>query len=245
MSQVEIYDSYWTEGGHLTQEWSPAFFEESVGILIGKNCILDYGCGMGYSYQRPLARQVGKYIGADISNAALENARSKGLLALQIRENGTVDLEDSSCDGAICSEVFEHLWDPLASAKELYRILQPGGTLVATVPNFGYFPNRIQAFFRARVPLEPESPANPYRGVHIRFFNKTLFKQMLLDAGFKEVRLYGWCGCRIWDIFSCAGPFSNFLSGLTRRLPRFTDCSFLARWFPGIFAGRLRVVAIK
>src|SRR6266705_3051109 len=53
-----IYDAYWQSGMHLTKEWTPDFFRESLGVLQGKNYIFDYGCGFGYSYQRPLSQSV-------------------------------------------------------------------------------------------------------------------------------------------------------------------------------------------
>ncbi|RYD21815.1 MAG: class I SAM-dependent methyltransferase, partial [Spirochaetia bacterium] len=135
MSTSDVYDSYWKEGGHLTQEWTEEFFQESYGPVIRMKKVLDYGCGMGYSYQNLLIRTAEGYVGADISSVAVENTRTKGVSAVAIQENGTVPLPDDSFEGAVCAEVFEHLWDPLASARELHRILKPGGVLVATVPN--------------------------------------------------------------------------------------------------------------
>jgi SAM-dependent methyltransferase len=245
MSHAQIYDSYWLEGGHLTKEWTSDFFQESLGVLTGKDCVLDYGCGMGYSYQRQLAQSVNKYIGADISSAAILDAQKKGFSTTKIDDNGITDMASSSCDGAVCSEVFEHLWDPLAAAKELYRVLKPGGVLVATVPNFGYFPWRLQALLRAQVPSEPESRENRYKGVHIRFFNKKMLRRLLQDAGFKNVTVYGWCGCRIWDLFWCAGPLASISNWAAAHLPKFTQLAFLSRWFPNVFAERLRAVATK
>lgn len=245
MSQTQIYDSYWIEGGHVTREWTSEFFQESLGVLMGKDCVLDYGCGMGYSYQRWLAQSVKKYIGADISSVAILDAKNKGFLTTTIKDDSTTDLGDSSCDGAVCMEVFEHLWDPLAAAKELYRVLKPDGVVVATVPNFGYFPWRLQALLRAQVPSEPESQANRYKGVHIRFFNKKMLQRLLQDAGFKNVKVHGWCRCRIWDVFWCAGPLARISSWAEGHLPQFTNLTFILRWFPSVFSERLRVVATK
>jgi SAM-dependent methyltransferase len=240
-----IYDAYWESGMHLTKEWTPDFFEESLGVLKGKKCVLDYGCGFGYSYQRPLSQSIQKYIGADVSAKALENARSKGLGAVTISDQGKIEIPDGACDGAVCSEVFEHLWDPLAAARELYRVLEPGGVLVATVPNFGYFAWRLLALLRAQVPLEPETTQNRYKGVHIRFFSQLMLTRLLQDAGFKSVQVHGWCGCSIWHVFRCAGPFGKISAWADRNLPAMLHFKFLARAWPNVCAERLRVVAIK
>jgi SAM-dependent methyltransferase len=42
---------------------------------------------------------------------------------------------DASFDAVLCSEVLEHVPDPVAAVRELCRLLRPGGTLLVTVPN--------------------------------------------------------------------------------------------------------------
>lgn len=41
---------------------------------------------------------------------------------------------DKSFDVILCSEVFEHLPDPLSALKEFSRLLKPGGILIVTAP---------------------------------------------------------------------------------------------------------------
>ena len=62
-------------------------------------------------------------------------------LALDYRPRPDVDLlgdahhlpfGDETVDAIVCTEVFEHLLDPPAAAREMIRILKPGGKLVLT-----------------------------------------------------------------------------------------------------------------
>src|SRR5689334_20520884 len=153
MGTETFYDSeYWKDGKHAGLEMPPPMFRQVFEPLISREKVLDYGCGLGYSYQRQLVASVKGYVGADVSSIAVKNAREKGLEVVQVdADNGAVPLPASSFDGAVCSEVFEHLFDPLSAAREINRVLKPGGVLVATVPNFGYHAFRMLAFLRAQV----------------------------------------------------------------------------------------------
>ncbi|MEM9413955.1 MAG: methyltransferase domain-containing protein [Planctomycetota bacterium] len=41
---------------------------------------------------------------------------------------------DASFDAVLCTEVFEHVPDPISALRELARLLRPGGTLILTAP---------------------------------------------------------------------------------------------------------------
>jgi 2-polyprenyl-6-hydroxyphenyl methylase/3-demethylubiquinone-9 3-methyltransferase len=243
MSSSNNYDAYWQSGIHVTQLWEPEYFQKHFGVLSGRQRVLDYGCGMGYGYQKHLVGCVKEYVGADVSDVALESAKQRGLSAVKICEDSSVALPSGTFDGAVCSEVFEHLWDPLAAARELHRILQPGGILVASVPNFGYHPWRLMALLRAQVPMEPD--INRFRGVHIRFFSLYMFRRLLLEAGFKNVRVGGWCNSSIFDVMWCAGPYTRYAYWCHDHVPRPFHLPFLGKICPSIFSERLLAVAEK
>ena len=247
MNAGTFYDRYWASGLHVSPEWDDKRFRKVLGPLVGRERVLDYGCGLGHAYQKLLAGAVKCYVGADVGSLALADVQRKGFGALKIDpEKGTIDSEGAAFDGATCIEVFEHLFDPLQSARELHRVLKPGGVLVATVPNFGYHAWRLMALLRAQVPSEPEEPrANRYKGVHIRYFSKLMLKRLLCDAGFVNITIGSFDNGTVWDVFKAAGHFGYISSFAQRHFPAPLHLHFLQDIWPNVFAMRLRAVGHK
>jgi SAM-dependent methyltransferase len=239
-----LYEEYWQSGFHTTDQWTQAELQRYLAPLLGLDRVLDYGCGVGCAYQSRLVREVKGYVGADVADVALQTLRQRGLPAAKIDPaTGRVDTPAEQFDGACCMEVFEHLFDPLQAAKEIHRLLKPGGVLVATVPNFGYHAWRLLALLRAQVPSEPHS--NRYDGVHIRFFSKLMFKRLLKDAGFDDVRIGSYDKSNVWDVFQSMGKIAYITRFARRHLPSFMYLTFLQDVWPNVFAMRLRAVARK
>ena len=100
--------------------------------------ILDAGAGEGR--YRPLCPHL-KYVSQDF---ARYDGRGDGA-GLQTRQwdQSKLDLvcditaipePDGSFDAILCTEVFEHLPDPLAALREFARLLKPNGHLILTAP---------------------------------------------------------------------------------------------------------------
>jgi SAM-dependent methyltransferase len=242
-----FYDRYWQSGIHRTGEWPEARMQRVLAPLLGLDRVLDYGCGMGHAYQRTLSASVKEYVGADVSSRALDHARESGLATLPINpQNSRIEAPDAAFNGVASVEVFEHLFDPLAAARELFRVLEPGGVVILTVPNFGYHEYRLLALLRAQVPSEPEDPkGNRYNGVHIRFFSKLMLTRLLRDAGFEDVRVGSFDDSSIWDVFRAGGPLATVSDFARRHFPSFLHLRFLQDIWPNVFAKRLRAVARK
>lgn len=124
----------------------------------GAKSVLDYGCGHGWSTLY-LAGNLGIRVdGVDVDPGALDWARD---LAKDVFENkldcrftGGIDPGRGPYDGLVCSEVLEHVLDPVASLQEAEAAVKPGGWVVLTVP-FGPWelngPNWKEGGFRQHI----------------------------------------------------------------------------------------------
>ncbi len=59
-----------------------------------------------------------------------------------------IPLPDESFDTVLCTQVFEHLSHPFESAREIYRVLKPGGYFIMTVPQMNELHEEPHDFFR-------------------------------------------------------------------------------------------------
>jgi SAM-dependent methyltransferase len=104
--------------------------------------VLDAGCGDGVNLTF-LARLCGEYrwsteiVGADYNPLRISRARDQRRCSLVRASVTSMGFRDRSFDIVICNQVLEHVPDDRSAFHELYRILRPGGLLIAGVPNEG------------------------------------------------------------------------------------------------------------
>jgi len=96
--------------------------------------LLDVGCGGG-AMLADLARR-GNARGVDVSPAAVDACRRRGLTAAIGALPDALGLPPASMDAIVASEVIEHVADDHAAAAALVALLRPGGVLAVTVPAF-------------------------------------------------------------------------------------------------------------
>jgi SAM-dependent methyltransferase len=241
------YETYWSkEGIQLrTPGTRSDHGEQTPGLRAllethmspGTVCI-DVGCGDGRTAGRWLVEHDVTYFGADVSPVALMSARASGLNVLQISDAGWLPFRSCTFDRAVCIEVLEHLFAPQRTAAEIFRVLRPGGILVATVPNVAYWRRRIDLALLGRwQPLGDKlSVEQPWRDPHIRFFNPGSLRRLLRSVGFTDVVVGGHDGSILGDI-PVARRFRNLESRAAYR--------FLETVLPSPFGYRLHAIAHK
>jgi SAM-dependent methyltransferase len=242
----EYYERYW----RTNDTWAPSGggadpFEQALikQLATSGTVCLDYGCGDGHRYGAWLQELVLRYHGFDISQAAVEAARTLELNVELLTPDGRTTLMDNCCDLAICFEVFEHLLEPQLAVEEIHRVLKPGGVLMASVPNAAHWARRLEflltGFFNpGGGPLT--SRKIPWTDPHIRFFSPELFRRFLRENGFPELEL-------IPNPFSLSDlPYiyrQPALSALSDRVSK--PFGWLSKFSPGLFASRLFARAVK
>ncbi len=183
--ESKFYDHYWSEGirhsGKLTG-YAPNFhrwiYKELSGINPEIN-ILDVGCGDG-SFTKKLALYCNSLYAVDISPKQIERNQQKYTdVHFSVHDlSEPLPFEDGFFSWVWCSEVLEHLFDPLFVLKEIYRVLKPGGIALVTVPYHGLFKNLMITLFKWDHHFDPEYP-------HLRFFTKNSLSRLVEKSGMK------------------------------------------------------------
>lgn len=100
--------------------------------------VVDAACGTGYGSEM-LAQKAGKVFGLEISDHALEWARShhqKPNIEYKTADlNKTLPIPSESCDLVVSFETLEHIEDQKNMLSEFKRILKSGGALIISSPD--------------------------------------------------------------------------------------------------------------
>ena len=131
---------------------------EALGVVSGVRA-LEVACGRcGFVAQ--LARDGAHVTGCDFSSVALALGRSRlrvaGLYAraawLVQGDMQALTFAESSYDVVISCETIEHVPDPLAGLREMYRVARPGARLYLTTPNYFNLVGLYQLYSAIRHP---------------------------------------------------------------------------------------------
>ncbi len=180
--------------------------------------VIDLGCGTG-RHVLELCRRDCDIIGADISRHDLRVAR---YLCEIMRREGTVrarvhwmqtagerlPFADGAFDRVICTETLEHVDDDSVLARELNRVLAPGGILAVSVPDE----------FSEKIFWKLSKNYRTHAGGHVRIYNRRQIVGLLRDAGFEPyaVRyrhaletLYWLSHIAFWSDWGKQGPITR------------------------------------
>lgn len=114
--------------------------------------VLDVGCGTGEALLLARLRHPGAAtLGCDLARGMLREAHAKGLRRLVASDAASLPLADASVDAVTCFAAFHHFPDPEGAAREMLRVLKPGGeahVVDASAPRIAFLAREIAAHGR-------------------------------------------------------------------------------------------------
>ena len=209
-------EAYWMEAfGRFLRTWDLARDLSGSGLELGANpyflsVLLDEFSPLAVThanYFGPTAettiRQAVRY--EDPTGAAREREFTSALFDA---ENDTFPFSAESFDVVIFCEIIEHMTqDPLATLREINRVLKPSGHLIVTTPNVARLENVARLIEGSNI-YDPYSGYGP-TGRHNREYNSHEMALLLRYAGFEVEHLFT----------ADSHPPSMHYSALVKRVP--------------------------
>lgn len=158
-----------TKCGTKNQNNRDRWLENELSKLNNELKILDAGAGqMRYKkachHLEYVSQDFAEYNGLGDSTG-LQNIQFDASKVNIISDITEIPDRDNSYDAILCTEVFEHIPDPLKALREFSRLLKPEGKLILTAPVSS---------------LTHQSPYYFYNG-----FSRNYFEKYLAEFGFK------------------------------------------------------------
>ncbi len=151
--------------------------------------ILDLGCGPGVQIAYLAAQN--NLVGLDISFPALQRAKDNGYACCQVDLDGRpLPFKDGQFDVVLCTDLLEHLFDPLDTVREIGRVLRPDGVAFISVPNHFSLVMRLRILFGKGLIFPFHSAYRAWDYMHLRYLTLGDFKELLQEGGLNPVRLY-------------------------------------------------------
>ena len=180
------------------------FFTQVAALLRPTDHVLDFGAGRGepilddeVPYRRDLSNLRGRcaqLYGCDVDEVVLDNPYLDH--AGVIQPEAALPYADDQFDLIVARHVFEHIADPDLVARELLRIVKPGGWITAVTPNkLGYIalgarlvPNRFHV--RALSRVQPERKSQDVFPTRYRLNTRRALRKAF--GGGAEIFTAGW-----------------------------------------------------
>ena len=131
--------------------------------------MLDVGCGPGVLTGPLVARCGASHVAAVDPSGSFVAATRDRFPEVDVREAAAESLpfDDDSFDAALAQLVVHFMTDPVAGLREMGRVTRPGGTVAASVWDFGSGTAPLSLFWRAAGELDPAAPGEADRaGTH-------------------------------------------------------------------------------
>jgi methionine biosynthesis protein MetW len=136
--------------------------------------ILDLGCGDGELLTKLVDEQQIQGQGIELNESAIHQCVAAGLSVFQQDiDSGLAEYADKSFDFVILNQTFQQIKKPDFVLQEALRV---GRHVIVGFPNFCYITDRLQIFFKGKVPVTASLPYQWYDTPNLHFFSIGDFK---------------------------------------------------------------------
>ncbi len=203
----------WKKWDEITMDFLKPMGDEIIRLLNPKDndIVLDVAAGTGEP-GLTIAGMVknGKVISTDLAEGMLEiareNAAKRGIKNFETKACDVSELPfaDQTCDAVSCRFGFMFFPEMLMAAKEMYRVLKPGGRLATAVwsgPEKNFWVTAIMGTINKNIQLPPPPPGSP--GM-FRCAQSGFIADLFGQAGFKnisETEITGKLNCGTRDTY--------------------------------------------
>lgn len=132
-TMYELESFYWW---HVARRKLLTDLVAELNIPREKTLLLDVGCGTGLNHS--VLSQFGEAYGADMSPEALAFSRARGVTNLVLSPVENLQFSNDKFDVITALDMLEHTDNDMVALKELWRVTKPGGTVIITVPAYGF-----------------------------------------------------------------------------------------------------------
>ena len=181
LTSGHAYDQFM---GRYSRSLAPAF-ADAAGVGEGR-VVLDVGCGPGALTAELVARVGAAGVSAcDPSPPFVAEcaARHPGVTVREGRAE-EIPFEDALFDHALAQLVLHFVSDPDRCARELRRVLRPGGVAAACVWDFAEGMQMLRLFWDAALAVDPAAPDEART---LRFGREGELTDWLAAGGFQDV----------------------------------------------------------
>lgn len=141
------------------------------------NRFLDVGCGAG-ALLKAAVSEGWEAEGVEVSQSSVEYLQKQNIKVFY-GDLMKANFPEGSFDVVTAVEILEHISNPDAVLKEIYRVLRPGGLLWATTPHGRGASGKLLGVQWTCV-APPE---------HLHLFSVNGIKQLLIESGFRNVSI--------------------------------------------------------
>lgn len=150
--------------------------------------VLDLGCGDGALLQILVRDKHVRAQGVELNDQAIHSCVAAGLSVFQQDiDTGLAEYADKSFDFVILNQTFQQVKKP---DYVLHEALRVGKRVVVGFPNFCYVTDRLQIFFRGKVPVTSSLPYQWFDTPNLHFLSIADFKDYCKKREIKIEQAY-------------------------------------------------------